>query len=60
MLDPEEIRRRLYDAKLTSISRNAGVNYNVLCRFMKGYDARVSLIEKLSVYLEKKECQQDI
>ena len=55
MLEPEEIRVRLYDAKLTSISRNAGINYNMICRFMKGYDARVSLIKKLSEYLENKE-----
>jgi len=55
MLKPHEIRKRLEDSNFTAVSKSSGVNYHVLYKFMNGGDARFSVIEKLSAYLENKE-----
>lgn len=55
MLKPEDIRHKLKDSNFTAVSKSSGVNYHVLYKFMKGGDARFSVIEKLSTYLESKE-----
>jgi len=55
MHTPEEIRRKLKDSNFTAVAKNAGINYHTLYKFMKGSDARFSIVEKLSNYLIKKE-----
>lgn len=55
MFAPEEIRRRLKDSNYRAVSKNSGVGYHVICRFMHGADEKFSVIEKLSAYLENKE-----
>lgn len=54
-LTEQEIRRKLRDSNFTAVAKNSGVNYHTLYSFMKGGDARVSVIEKLSIYLDNKE-----
>ena len=54
MLIPHEIRQRLKDCNLSAVSKNSGVSYRVLYRFMNGADAKFSTIQKLSEYLENK------
>lgn len=55
MLKPNEIRARLSDCNLVIVSKKAYINYTSLYRFMRGQDSKVSLVEKLSDYLEAKE-----
>ena len=59
MFAPEEIRRRLKDSNYRAVSKNSGVSYHVICRFMRGSDERFSVIEKLSDYLTSKESQEE-
>jgi len=54
VLKPDEIRNKLRDSNLTAVSRNSGVSYKVLYKFMQGADPKFSTIEKLSHYLEAK------
>lgn len=54
MLTPEEVKNQLKDMNLKAVSRNAGVPYNTLYHFVNGRDSRVSVVQKLSEYLEKK------
>jgi len=54
-MTPQEIKNKLKDCNLTAVSKNSGVSYRVLYRFVNGSDAKYSTIEKLSTYLEKKE-----
>jgi len=54
-MTPKEIRNKLKDCNLAAVSKNSGVSYRVLYRFVKGSDAKYSTIEKLSNYLENKE-----
>ena len=55
MLAPNEIRRKLKDSNFAAVAKNSGVNYHTLYKFMRGSDARISVVERLSVYLTKKE-----
>lgn len=55
MLPVEEIRRKLKDSNFTAVAKNSGVNYHILYGFMKGVDVRVSVIEKLTAYLNSLE-----
>jgi len=59
MYSPDEIRKRLKDSNFKAVSTNSKVNYHTLYKFMRGSDTRISVVEKLSAYLENKECRQD-
>jgi hypothetical protein len=51
LLTIDDIRERLKDANLASVSRNSGVNYMALIRLMSGRYIGVKNLEKLSDYL---------
>jgi len=55
MLTPEEVKARLKDMNLKAVSRNAGVGYMSIYNLIKGKDSRVSVVQRLSDYLEKRE-----
>ncbi len=55
MLEVQEIRRKLKDSNFTAVAKNSGVNYHILYGFMRGVDVRVSVIEKLTAYLNSLE-----
>lgn len=55
MLTPDEVRRRLKDMNLNAVARNAKVGYMSVYNLTKGKDSRVSVVQRLSDYLEAKE-----
>lgn len=54
MLTPDEIRIKLKDMNLKAVSRGCNVPYNTLYNFSNGKDSRVSVVQKISDYLEGK------
>jgi len=54
MMHPNEIRSQLKDMNLKAVSEKCGIHYNTLYNFANGKDSRVSVVEKISDYLEAK------
>lgn len=55
MLTIEEVRRRLEDRRLSTVSERTNIPAYTLRRLMRGGEVRYSVVQALSDYLEERE-----